>query len=520
MNTLVKKILPILQLLAMLFLTGCANGTTDDTVVRIAIPYSTYIQDINSNYYKKWLEEKTGMSIEFVEVHQGRSEDYLDSLFASKDADIDAVFFDKNTDFAMDKETLEKYSQDDYLLNVSQFINENTNYAKLLKLDDLNNQLKFEDGGFYFFPHIESSRVEHNGQVLWLNYLWLKELELTIPTTPEELEEVLLAFLQEDPNGNGMQDEIPLVGCEEDYSMQSYNFLLNAYVYNDPFHSRLYADDEGVGYAPMTDSFRKGLLFCRQLYNEKLLDKRSFYYTKKQLIQLINGPQTLVGGFTSDSIAQVLYQNNPEIMASYIHVPPLKEREGQQNALYKEIEPSCGAVILSDSPRAEAAFLVLDTMLSEEASLIATYGEQGIDWDYTDGTNIGLYGTAATIITHNYIQETVQNKHFSGIGPLYLNEKYIDGVTWNGVNSDTRYIDIHASTSYESSYPFEIVNIPDDPSVNEIRRYLDLYTNKMITAFITGTADITDDRQWKEFQNNCVDMGMNNLLMQCEKEVR
>ena len=519
MNNTYKRILVVL-LLSAVFLTGCANTTTAENTIRIAIPYSSYIQDINSNYYKQWLEEKTGVPIEFVEVYQERSEDYLATLFVSKDADIDAVFFNQSSEFSLDKESLEAYSQKGYLLDVSHFITESTNYAGLLNESGLGEQLKSEDEGIYYFPNIESSRAAQNGQVLWLNYLWLKVLGLTIPTTPEELETVLLAFKQEDPNGNGRVDEIPLIGCEEAYSLQSYNFLLNAYIYNDPFHSRFYSDYGGIGYAPVTDYFRQGLIYCRKLYAEELMNERSFSYTKKQLVQLANSSANMIGGFTSASIAQVLYQNNPDIMASYIHVPPLKGMDGQQNALYKVIEPCCGAVILSDSPKAEAAFQVLDTMLSEEASLIAAYGKQEIDWDFSDGTDIGLYGTTATIYTHNYIQDVVQNKHFSRIGPFYLKEKYIDGVTWNGVNSDTRYIDMRASMSYENFYPSHIVELPDEPFANRIREKLDEYTNKMIIAFITGTADITDDSQWKEFQKNCAALGMNKLLNLCKEKVR
>ena len=519
MKYIQKKSLFILLISAIL-LVGCANGKTGQSTVRIAIPYSSNIQDINSNYYKQWLEEKVGVPIEFVEVNRERSEDYLASLFASKDADIDVVFFDESVKFTLDKETLKKYSQEGYLLNIKQFLTEETNYAKLLKKDDLSEQLKSGEDDIYYIPHIENFREEQNGQVLWLNFLWLKALGLSIPTTPEELEAVLQAFLKEDPNGNGLADEIPLIGCEEAYSLQSYNFLLNAFIYNDPYHSRFYVEHSGIAYAPVTDSFRQGLIYCRGLYVEKLLDERSFSYTQKQLVQLANSPEDMVGGFTTSSIAQIMYQNNPDIMSSYIHIPPLKGAKGERYALYKEIKPGCGAIILSTSQRAEAAFQVLDTMLSEEASLIGVYGEQGIDWDFSDGTDTGIYGTAASIVTHNYIQNTIQNKNFSGIGPFYLSQKYIDGVTWNGVNSEIRYIDVHASLSYETFYPSYIAEFPDQQAVNTIRKSLDAYTDNMITAFITGEADVTDDRMWEEFQKGCTALGMHELLSQCEVRIR
>ena len=47
---------------------------------------------------------------------------------------------------------------------------------------------------------------------IWINQTWLDNLGLDVPTTTEELYTVLKAFKENDPNGNGIQDEYPLVG--------------------------------------------------------------------------------------------------------------------------------------------------------------------------------------------------------------------------------------------------------------------------------------------------------------------
>lgn len=370
----------------------------------------------------------------------------------------------------------------------------------------------------YFFPNASSSRTEQNGQVLWLNYIWLKQLGLQIPTTPEELKTVLTAFAQKDPNGNGRADELPLIGCQGDYSLQTFNFLLNSFVYNDPYNSRIYAQNGNIRFAPVTDEFRQGLLYCRELYAQGLLDKRSFTYTQNQIEQLVNNPEIIVGGFTSASISDVLYQNNPEIMANFIYVPPLTGKNGQKNALYTENEPSCGAVILADSHRADSVFAVLDTMLSEDASLIAEYGEQGVDWDYSNGTDISISGITATIITKSYIRQTLQNKNFSRLGPFYLSKTYIDGVTWNGVNSDALYIDTRASMNYEAFYPSERIVFHTSRNTTEIRKSLDEYTDRMIVEFITGISDASDNSRWQTFKDTCETLGADKLLDLCKEK--
>ena len=44
---------------------------------------------------------------------------------------------------------------------------------------------------------------------------WLDELGLSMPETQDELVEVLKAFRDQDPNGNGIADEIPTGGRAE-----------------------------------------------------------------------------------------------------------------------------------------------------------------------------------------------------------------------------------------------------------------------------------------------------------------
>ncbi|MBP7177041.1 MAG: hypothetical protein KBA53_12610 [Thermoclostridium sp.] len=508
-----KGVLAIFLFL-FLFLCGCSSTESGDTV-RIAIPDSPYIQNIDSNYYKLWLEKQTGINLEFVIVRQERSEEYLKTICSNTDADIDVVFFSSSAGFTLENELLEQYVNSGSFMKLDPFLTEDRYYASLLKQTGLIEALLFQDRGIYFFPHISRSRSDQNGQVLWLNYDWLKKLGLRLPTTADELKQVLISFAEDDPNGNGQADEIPLIGCDDEYSLQSCNFLLNAFICNDPYHSRVYSDNGILRYAPITDDFRKGLAYCHDLYELGVLDERSFTYTRNQLIQLSNSPEMVVGGFTSASIAQVLYQNNPEIMASFIHIPPLLGENGQQNALWVDNKPSCGAVILANSPKAEEAFHVLDTMLSEEASLIAEYGEPGVDWEYADGTSISLYGLPATLITKKYIRQTLQNKHFAGLGPLYLSESCIDGVTWNGVNSDTRYIDTRASMSYEAFYPDRRIFISDEPSVRKIRSALDEYTDRSIVEFITGILDVANNSQWQAFQDTCEALGVNDMLQQC-----
>lgn len=48
---------------------------------------------------------------------------------------------------------------------------------------------------------------------MWIYKPWLEKLNLSEPKTLDEFYNVLKAFKEKDPNGNGLADEIPFIGA-------------------------------------------------------------------------------------------------------------------------------------------------------------------------------------------------------------------------------------------------------------------------------------------------------------------
>ncbi len=405
------------------FLSGCGS-TEERDVLRVAMPYSDNVLDPRGNYYVEWLKDRSGLEIESVIIRQRKCSEYLDTLFSQKN-DIDIVMFGEN--FEISPEELSVYSDRGFLE-------------------------EREDGSFYY-PNYGRESVGDCGQILWINSEWLGKLGLKVPGTTQELKEVLTAFRDMDPNGNGIKDEIPLLSCDRDNALRASEIILESYVYNDPYNGRQFIRDGQVVDAARTPEFAEGMSFVKELEEENLLIGEEEQYTYAAFTELVNSPDDMVGAFTCGSLSKVIYQGNPEILARFMHVAPLMGPEGARNALYLDLKPEVGAVICKDSAHKEDAKRLLDIMLTKEASLIARYGEEGVDWEYSDGTDVSIYGTPSTIVTRNYIWNTPQNKHLNGIGPMDVPVEYLKGVTWNGVNSDFEYIDARAQMSYAAFLP-------------------------------------------------------------------
>jgi len=62
------------------------------------------------------------------------------------------------------------------------------------------------DGNMYYIPYLPDGKY---GRAYWIRTDWLNKLGLEVPETVEDYEKVLRAFKTQDPNGNGLADEVP-----------------------------------------------------------------------------------------------------------------------------------------------------------------------------------------------------------------------------------------------------------------------------------------------------------------------
>lgn len=89
------------------------------------------------------------------------------------------------------------------------------------------------DGNIYGLPQLVECYHCSYGNKMWVNTKWLKQLGLEVPKTTEEFQAMLEAFKTQDPNGNGLADEVPLSGSIEDYGVRPLSFLMNGFIYSD-----------------------------------------------------------------------------------------------------------------------------------------------------------------------------------------------------------------------------------------------------------------------------------------------
>ncbi|MBP5729313.1 MAG: extracellular solute-binding protein, partial [Clostridia bacterium] len=269
MNRTVKT--ACLLLAVLLLLTGCAappgdEGSPTPGVSLTALQYE--IENIAVDFSRMWyfqqIEQQTGVHVDFREVKDSEWSSSVGLAFAK--GKMPDMILRGSLD-------VEEYGVTRHLLvPLDEYIEKGflPNYAARMDQAGLREQLTASDGHIYQLGFLISQGVNTNGH-FFINQSWLDRLNLSVPETVEQLTEVLRRFRDGDPNGNGLQDELPLEFTFDDNTTGIYNlFSFFGLPLNEDY---VYVDQAGkVHFAPEEDAFFDTLAWLHQLYEEKLLD--------------------------------------------------------------------------------------------------------------------------------------------------------------------------------------------------------------------------------------------------------
>ena len=130
----------------------------------------------------------------------------------------------------------------------------------------------YPDGKTYSVGHVMVNRPATEA-AMYINKVWLENLGLEMPTTVDELTDVLRAFRDQDANGNGdATDEIPMIGrsLTSKYgpaSMRGYFQADNCIEYEITV-----GEDGKVQYMPVTENYKAWVEWVHLLVSEGLLN--------------------------------------------------------------------------------------------------------------------------------------------------------------------------------------------------------------------------------------------------------
>jgi putative aldouronate transport system substrate-binding protein len=231
-------------------------------------------EDPNDKLIFQRLEEKTGVEIEWRNFTGASFNDRRNLAMSSgemPDAIMNAGYSDYELLNLAKDEAIVPLNDliDNYMPNLQKVLEEAPHYRAMMTAPD---------GNIYAFPWIEElgdgkESIHSVDNFPWINVAWLDELGLEMPTTTEELKEVLIAFRDHDPAGGGQT--IPMSFIINDGG-QDLGFLFGSFGLGDNWDRTVVTNDGEVKLTAADEGYKEAIKFMNELYEEDLLDIEGF----------------------------------------------------------------------------------------------------------------------------------------------------------------------------------------------------------------------------------------------------
>jgi putative aldouronate transport system substrate-binding protein len=211
---------------------------------------------------------------------------------------------------------------------------------------------------------------------------WLENVGMDVPTNIEEWREVLRAFAIHDPNGDGLQNEIPWDGRAIDHFAAAFGVATRYFVRPGTGE---------VAFGPLEPGFREWLEEMNLWYREGLIGDNSI--TPNNSLTDSNIVAGLSGSWLAltnnwERFIDDMRQADPG--ADFIPVPwpltPDGHRFTPRNELARH-DHRYRTVITTNASDEQAIAIarLLDMMYSDEGSFIMGWGIEGVSWEMVNG---------------------------------------------------------------------------------------------------------------------------------------
>ena len=475
------------------------------------------VDDFENNEFTKWLEEQTGIDLEFVVSPEQSVEEKRNVLLTS--GDYPDIFTGTTT---MKSAQIKMYGDMGVFITLNDLIDKygyNTKKA-LEAFPQASDIITMPNGNIYALPSINDAYHAQMSYKMWVYQPWLDALELDMPATTEEFKDMLMDFKEKDPNGNGIADEIPMMGSLNGWNSSPELFLMNSFVYWDIRNAKgLHVQDGKIIASYTQDGWKEGLKYLHSLVEEGLLAPETYTQDNDVLIQHVDNDPILVGAAPSGYMGMFTQVAASDKWADFVAMPPVKGPDGTQYVTWNPYDGVSLQYMITDKcENPELAFKLADFLYTEEATQRQT-GPEGIAYRNLESDS-GLLGMNGKPATYEMLQGIDQMPQNSG---------------WNQTTVSLRTADFRASAALADSALFEAPlhqmteknYAPYKPSIEmvippiifgeesavellTIENTVSTYIEEKTVAFITGALDI--DANWEIYLTELETMGLPRLI--------
>lgn len=260
-------------------------------------------------------------------------------------------------------ELIEKYAP-----NIKAFMEKNAEARKYMYASD---------GKIYMIPNFMDGQVAKGWMI---RKDWLDKLGLGIPKTIDEYYNVLKAFKERDPNGNGKKDEIPFFTRD---SIVAAGELLSLFGVEGSWSAKA----GKVHYGAYTPEYKNAMAKIADWYSQDLIDKEVFTRGDNARDQLLGND---VGGSTHDWFTSTTSYNTKlkEKFPGFEFIPiaPPADVNGKVwEQTSRGLTSDVGWAITKNNQHPVETIKYFDFWFSEEGRRLMNFGIEGQQYEMVDG---------------------------------------------------------------------------------------------------------------------------------------
>ena len=346
----------------------------------ISYPANTESEPNKRTIFKR-LQEKTNVEIDWTAIQADQWSDKISLEMANTKNMTDFIFSAGFSD-----NDLLKYAKQGVIIPLEEYIDAYMPNLQAVfeKYPEYRTMCTDTDGHIWALPWIEQlgnekTAIQTIGNMSFINKKWLDFLNLKVPTTVDEFEQVLIAFrdhASEIQAEFGIDGSIIPMSCIVNDGDQDPSLIINGFGegYGDADKTRHIAvtNDKEVICSATQDGYKEGIEWLHKLYEEGLIDTESF--TQEWSTYVAKGKSGRYGVCFSWDVANI------DNLEDWVPLPAL-------TADTRNITPQNGS-FTSGFDRGRCVV----TAVAENPALVCAWLDQMYDPFQSPQNNWGTYG--------------------------------------------------------------------------------------------------------------------------------
>lgn len=402
----------------------------------------------------------------------------------------------------------EKAILDKKIIKLNELIDQYAPNLKKLLADhpDWKKQISTDEGSIYAFPFL---RGDDKVRVFFgpsIRQDWLDKLGLKMPETIDEWYNVLKAFKEKDPNGNGKADEIPIYLDKNLFATDAP--FLGAWGINYSF----YQDGGKVKYGPIQPEYKDFLTTMNKWYKEGLLDKdfaapNDKLFDNKMTTNLLGATASFNGGGIG-KYAGLMKDKDPKFALEAAPYPVMKAGDkaiwGQKDFAYNGV----GAAISTANKNPIETVKWLDYAYGEKGDLLFNYGVEGASYKMENGKATFLPEILNPPAGTSIQQSIAKYNRATWSAPFVLSDNF--QMQYLALPQQKKALEIWSKPTAERKIPLVSPTQDESSKFASIVTDIQTYQDEMLLKFIMGVEPLDQfDQYVKKIQSMGIDEAIN-----------